>query len=120
MPTIYNPSTSSPMTVTVNAPTFTYPTVLTLAMSAASVVPGGTLTATASLVATEAVSTPVPGAMITLTVTPVVGTATVLTGTTDSNGKAVFDLTSLVATATATNEGFGAWKFVASFAGMTV
>ena len=120
MPTIYNPSTSPAMTVTVNAPTITDPTVLSLAMSATSVVPGGTLTATATLTATESVATPIAGASITLTVTPAIGSTTVLTATTDTNGKAVFDVSSLVAAATATSEGFGAWKFVAAFAGMTV
>lgn len=119
MPTIYQPCNSQTLSVTVNAPTVTYGTTLSLAMSTSSVIPGDALTATAVLLSTQTGTPPVVGATVTLTITPEVGAAITQTAMTDSTGTAKFNLASLIATATATVGGFGAWTFVASFAGVT-
>lgn len=119
MSTIYQPSTSPTMTVTVVAPTVTYPTALSLVISAPSVVAGAPLTAIATLTATEASAVPLADETITLTCTPAIGSTFSLVATTDAKGVASFDLTGCIATSTATVGGYGGWKFVASFAGAT-
>jgi len=107
------------MAVTVIEPTFTYDTTLTLAMSAPSVLPGDALTATATLLGAQAGTPPVVGAEIDLVITPEVGSDIKMTGITNASGVAVFDLTATIASATPTVGGYGAWKFFASFAGVT-
>lgn len=119
MPTIYQPSSSQALTITVNEPTYTYGTTLSLVMSKPTVVPGDALTATATLLGTQTGTPPVAGATVSLTMTPSVGAAIKQTAVTNASGIAVFDLSSVIAAATPAVGGYGPWTFVASFDGVT-
>jgi len=134
MATIYQPSSSGPMTLTVEAPSVNPPTTLVptklvlqfydadgTTVATPTVKPGAVLKAKATL--TEATGgAPVPGMDVTFTVEFVVDTPDMVTvvGPTDANGVAVYDLTPLIAAAVPTNEGYGGWSVTAAFLGKTV
>lgn len=110
-------------------PPASYPTVVNLALYngtdnsaplATTVHPGQALGLQASVTINTATGTPVLNAGLNGTVKFATGTTFAFAMNTGTTGLAWYDLTSLVAAATSTNEGFGTWTVTVAYPGQSV